>query len=250
MPFTVVIPARYGSSRFPGKPLADILGKPMIQHVVERATEAGAEHIIVATDDDRIASVAQQFSDVCMTAQHHQSGTERIAEVISQRAVSADTVVVNVQGDEPFVPAENIRQVAKNLMDRPEAPMATLATRIHESEEVFNPNVVKVLVNNSGNAMYFSRSPIPFDRQKMMAGDKTADPSLYLRHIGLYAYRAGYVQQYVDYAPSTLEQVESLEQLRALWYGDVIHCDIAVKPPPVGIDTPEDLAALSQILQQ
>ncbi|WP_414827597.1 3-deoxy-manno-octulosonate cytidylyltransferase [Alteromonas sp. H39] len=248
MPFTVVIPARYGSTRFPGKPLADIQGKPMIQHVVDRAAEAGADHIIVATDDDRIAEVASTFSDVCMTAQHHQSGTERIAEVISQRRIAADTVVVNVQGDEPFVPAENIRQVARNLTERPETLMATLATRVHDIAEVFNPNTVKVLTNASGNAIYFSRSAIPFDREKMMSGNKEADPSLYLRHIGLYAYRAGYVQQYVGYAPSALEQIESLEQLRAIWYGDVIHCDIAVKPPPVGIDTPDDLVTLNQTL--
>lgn len=250
MPFTVVIPARYGSTRFPGKPLANILGKPMIQHVVERATEAGAKNVIVATDDDRIASVAKKFSDVCMTAQHHQSGTERIAEVITQRGIATDTVVVNVQGDEPFVPAENIRQVARNLIERPDTPMATLATGIHDTADVFNPNTVKVLTNAAGNAIYFSRSAIPFDREKMMAGRKEADPSLYLRHIGLYAYRAGYVKRYVGYSPSVLEQIESLEQLRAIWYGDVIHCDIAVEPPPVGIDTPEDLATLSQALKK
>lgn len=250
MPFTVVIPARYGSTRFPGKPLAEIQGKPMIQHVVDRATEAGAEHVIVATDDDRIAEVAVRFSDVCMTAQHHQSGTERIAEVISQRKIPAETVVVNVQGDEPFVPAENIRQVARNLIERPETPMATLATRIHDTADVFNPNAVKVLTNAAGNAIYFSRSAIPFDREKMMTGNQAADPALYLRHIGLYAYRAGYVEQYVGYSASALEQIESLEQLRAIWYGDVIHCDIAVKPPPVGIDTPEDLITLSQALAQ
>ncbi|MCU7554285.1 3-deoxy-manno-octulosonate cytidylyltransferase [Alteromonas sp. ASW11-19] len=249
MSFVVVIPARYGSSRFPGKPLANINGKPMIQHVVERANEAGAEAVIVATDDDRIASVAASFSDVCMTGTHHQSGTERIAEVLNLRGIKDDTIVVNVQGDEPFVPAANIRQVAKNLSQRGTVPMATLATHIQHAQDISNPNVVKVVTNQAGFALYFSRSVIPFERSTMMQSGSPSDPSLYLRHIGLYAYRAGYVKQYVSYAPSALEHIESLEQLRALWYGDAIHCDIAEAEPPVGIDTPEDLTALLHSLK-
>lgn len=244
MAFTVVIPARFGSSRFPGKPLADIQGKPMIQHVVERAQEAGASRIIVATDDERIANVAQHFSHVCMTATDHQSGTERIAEVLNIEQIHGKEIVVNVQGDEPFIPAENIKQVADNLANATDCMMATLSTPIVSSDDVFNPNMVKVVVNANNHAMYFSRSAIPFERDRMMKTPAKADASLYFRHIGIYAYRADYVQQYVSYAPSALEHIESLEQLRALWYGDKIHCDIAAGEPPVGIDTPEDLSRL------
>lgn len=244
MDFVVIIPARFGSTRFPGKPLADIKGKPMIQHVVARAQEAGASRVIVATDDQRIANVATGFVDVCMTSDQHQSGTERLAEVLDIRGLADDTIVVNVQGDEPFVPAQNIRQVAANLSAHQQASMATLATPVHTVADVINPNIVKVVVNASGYALYFSRSVIPFERDRMMTHANDADPSRYLRHIGLYAYRAGYIRQYVNYAPSQLEQLESLEQLRALWYGDKIHCEVAEAPPPVGIDTPEDLANL------
>ena len=244
MSFTVVIPARYGSTRFPGKPLADIQGKPMIQHVVDRAHEAGASKVIVATDDARIQEVARSFSTVCMTASTHQSGTERIAEVLEKEQISGDSIVVNVQGDEPFIPAQNIQQVASNLALAKQCEMATLSTPISNAEDVLNPNVVKVLVNTHNEAIYFSRAAIPFERNRMMANPNDADPTLYFRHIGIYAYRANYVQRYVSYAPSALEHIESLEQLRALWYGDKIHCDVAKAPPPVGVDTPDDLARL------
>ncbi|BFT30231.1 3-deoxy-manno-octulosonate cytidylyltransferase [Alteromonas sp. D210916BOD_24] len=244
MSFTVVIPARFGSSRFPGKPLALINGKPMIQHVVERAKEAGAENIIVATDDKRIEQAVAPFAHVCMTSPHHQSGTERIAEVIQIEGIEGNTIVVNVQGDEPFIPAENIKQVAMNLANATQCQMATLSTEIHNADDVFNPNVVKVLSNNQGESIYFSRSPIPYERDRMMADPTSADVTLYRRHIGIYAYRAEYVKQYVEYQPSRLEQIESLEQLRAIWYGDKIHCDVAIAPPPIGIDTPEDLERL------
>lgn len=250
MSFIVVIPARFGSSRFPGKPLADINGKPMIEHVVARAKEAGAQQVIVATDDNRIADVACHFASVCMTSERHESGTERIAEVISKENIAPDTLVVNVQGDEPFIPAENIKQVAANLAFATQCEMATLSTPILSSEDVVNPNIVKVAVNIKNEALYFSRSPIPFERDRMMASPNDADPKLYLRHIGIYAYRARYVQQYVNYAPSALEQIESLEQLRALWHGDKIHCEVANAQPPVGIDTPEDLTRLLSALNE
>ena len=244
MTFTVVIPARFGSTRFPGKPLADIQGKPMIQHVCERAEEAGAQRIIVATDDERIANVASGFSHVCMTDSTHESGTERIAQVIALESLLPDSLIVNVQGDEPFVPADNIRQVAENLAKDNSVSMATLCTPILHTDEVINPNIVKVVINHHRHALYFSRSVIPFDRDKMLTKQAQPDPANYLRHIGLYAYRAQYIKQYVSYAPTMLEKTESLEQLRALWYGDAIHCDIAEALPPVGIDTPEDLATL------
>ncbi|OFC71753.1 3-deoxy-manno-octulosonate cytidylyltransferase [Alteromonas confluentis] len=248
--FTVIIPARFGSSRFPGKPLADINGKPMIQHVVERAEEAGASSVIVATDDQRIADVASAFSKVVMTSPDHESGTERLSEVIRLQGISDDTLIVNVQGDEPFVPAANIRQVVENLSRREDVAITTLATEMQSSEDVLNPNMVKVVRNAKGEALYFSRSAIPFARGSMLSNPLNNDPAGFLRHIGLYAYRAGYVCQYVDYTPSALEHIESLEQLRALWYGDKIHVDVAVEPPPVGIDTPEDLDRLLAHLNQ
>ncbi|GGW87868.1 3-deoxy-manno-octulosonate cytidylyltransferase [Alteromonas halophila] len=248
MDFIAVIPARFGSSRFPGKPLADIHGKPMIQHATERAREAGAGRVIVATDDDRIANVAAGFVDVCMTSPDHQSGTERIAQVLADQNIDDEQIVVNVQGDEPFVPPENIRQVAQALNDRQDIAMATLATQIQSVADVTNPNVVKVVLNKNNEALYFSRSSIPFERERMVAHPTDADPQHYHRHIGLYAYRARYVRQYVNYTPSVLEQLESLEQLRALWYGDKIYCALAAKAPPMGVDTPDDLAHLLAVM--
>lgn len=250
--FRVIIPARYGSTRFPGKPLALINDKPMILHVVDRAREAGASDIVVATDDDRIAAVVGANARVCMTSDSHTSGTERLAEVVSKLHIQSDEIVVNVQGDEPFVPAANIRQVAALLSDAndvngAQVPMATLSTELKSHEEITNPNIVKVVSDKNGRALYFSRASIPFQRDAMLADISDAsgaELANFQRHIGIYAYRAGYIQQYVDYAPSALEYQESLEQLRALWHGDAILVQEAVEPPPIGIDTPEDLAAL------
>jgi len=250
--FSVIIPARYASSRFPGKPLVDIQGKPMVQHVYERAQEAGASQILVATDDQRIADVVQGFGgQICMTSPDHESGTERLAEVIELQGLDGSHIVVNVQGDEPFIPAANIRQVAENLAQYKLAKMATLAVRIEEPEEVFNPNAVKVVTDELGYALYFSRAALPYDRQKFMsAGNNLSTQTIetfgdfYLRHVGIYAYRADFIKQYVSWTPSKLEQIESLEQLRVLWYGEKIHVDIAHQTPPPGIDTPEDLQTL------
>lgn len=252
MQFTVIIPARYSSSRFPGKPLVDILGKPMVQHVYERAQEAGASKVIVATDDARIAKTVSDFGgEYCMTAQHHESGTERIAEVIDVEGLLAHEIVVNVQGDEPFIPAENIRQVAENLHLHKEAEMATLAVRITDVEEAFNPNTVKVVTDKLGYALYFSRSTIPYDRARFLDEDNIDEiGDFYLRHIGIYAYRAGFVKQYINMSPSGLEQIESLEQLRVLWHGEKIHVAQAQSPPPPGIDTPADLQRLIQQLSK
>jgi len=248
MPFVVIIPARYGSSRFPGKPLVDINGKPMVRHVIDRAFEAGAERVILATDSQDIATAAASQCEVCMTRDDHNSGTERLAEVIESLGLADNTVIVNVQGDEPFVPAKNIRQVATNLVQNPQVEMATLSTPFKDEAEISNPNMVKVVVNKDGEALYFSRSAIPYDRAAMLENSQPLNPAEYFRHIGLYAYSARYIKQYVSYAPSALEQIESLEQLRALWYGDKIHVDVASAPPPVGIDTPEDLKALLNTL--
>ncbi|NCP63126.1 MAG: 3-deoxy-manno-octulosonate cytidylyltransferase [Paraglaciecola sp.] len=248
MNFSVIIPARYASTRFLGKPLVDINGKPMVQHVYERAIESGASRVIVATDDARIAKVVSDFGgQYCMTAAHHESGTERLAEVIETEGFLAHELVVNVQGDEPFIPAENIQQVAENLYHHQQAEMATLAVKIVDVEEAFNPNVVKVVIDKQGFALYFSRATIPYDRSRFLDEeliDEIGD--YYLRHLGIYAYRAGFIKQYVNMSPSGLEQIESLEQLRVLWHGEKIHVDIARHTPPVGIDTPEDLTRLLQ----
>ncbi|KKO49164.1 3-deoxy-manno-octulosonate cytidylyltransferase [Arsukibacterium sp. MJ3] len=239
MAFVVVIPARYASSRLPGKPLADIAGKPMIEWVYQQALQSGASRVVVATDDRRVAAVVDGFGgETCMTRADHHSGTERLAEVVAKLQLAADTVVVNVQGDEPFIPPLIIRQVAANLAAQQKAQMATLAVPLTHAAEIRNPNIVKVVTDKAGYALYFSRSTIPYDRDGIVADDVA---SHYRRHIGIYAYRAGFIQQYVSWPASALEQIESLEQLRVLWHGAAIHVDTALETPPVGVDTPADL---------
>ncbi|KXS35560.1 MAG: 3-deoxy-manno-octulosonate cytidylyltransferase (CMP-KDO synthetase) [Idiomarina sp. T82-3] len=249
MSFTVIIPARYPSSRLPGKPLADIGGKPMIQHVYERALQSGAAEVIIATDDQRIADEVERFGGRSMlTSSEHQSGTERLAEVVEQLALSEDQVVVNVQGDEPFIPPEIIRQVADNLANQRVAPMATLAVPMATSDEVFNPNAVKVVCDSAGYALYFSRAPIPYNRDqfKSLNDQQPEQVDGYMRHIGIYAYRADFIKRYVAWNESPLERIESLEQLRVLWHGEKIHVAEAIMPPAAGIDTPEDLEQARQ----
>lgn len=247
MSFVVVIPARYASTRLPGKPLADIHGKPMVQHVVEKALQSGADRVIVATDDERVQQALQSTGvEVCMTSPDHQSGTERLAEVCRHYGFAADTIIVNVQGDEPLIPPAIIRQVADNLAAAT-APMATLSVPIKDAEEAFNPNAVKVVTDKDGYALYFSRACIPWDR---FAKSHEQIGDHYQRHIGIYAYRAGFIQRYVDWAPSVLEQVEALEQLRVLWYGEKIHVAQALEAPPVGVDTQADLEKVRAFLAQ
>ena len=249
MSFTVISPARYPSSRLPGKPLADIGGKPMIQHVYERALQSGASEVIIATDDQRIADEVERFGGRSMlTSSEHQSGTERLAEVVEQLALSEDQVVVNVQGDEPFIPPEIIRQVADNLANQRVAPMATLAVPMAISDEVFNPNAVKVVCDSAGYALYFSRAPIPYNREqfKSLNDQQPEQVDGYMRHIGIYAYRADFIKRYVAWNESPLERIESLEQLRVLWHGEKIHVAEAIMPPAAGIDTPEDLEQARQ----
>lgn len=240
MAFVVVIPARYASSRLPGKPLADIGGKPMIQWVWQQAQQSGAAKVVIATDHPQVADVARAFgAEVLMTRESHNSGTERLAEVVELLQLSPDTVVVNVQGDEPFIPPEIIHQVATNLAQQNKARMATLSVPISAQHEVDNPNVVKVVTDKNGYALYFSRSVMPFDRDGAYSA-KTSQ--IYRRHIGIYAYRAGFIQDYVRWPVSELEQIECLEQLRVLWQGEAIHVAEASSVPPVGVDTPADLA--------
>ena len=249
MSFTVIIPARYASSRLPRKPLLDIAGKPMIQHVWEKAQQAGANRVIIATDHPEIEAVAHAFgAEVCMTSTAHNSGTERLAEVIEKMAIADNEIIVNVQGDEPLIPPVIVAQVAENL-DKHQVNMATLAVKLNTKEELFNPNAVKTLTDQHGFALYFSRAPIPFARDHFADCDDAFVASQnYLRHIGIYAYRADFVKQYVAWQPTTLEQLESLEQLRPLWYGEKIHLELAKAVPQVGVDTAEDLERVRAIL--
>lgn len=247
MSFIAIIPARFASSRLPGKPLADIGGKPMVVHVMERAKESGADRVIVATDHpDVFAAVEAAGGEVCMTRADHQSGTERLAEVIELYGFSDEDIIVNVQGDEPLVPPVIIKQVADNLASC-EAGMATLAVPIETAEEAFNPNAVKVVMDVNGYALYFSRATIPWERERFAKSRETVGDT-FLRHIGIYAYRAGFIRRYVNWAPSPLEHIELLEQLRVLWYGEKIHVAVAKEVPSVGVDTPEDLQRVREFL--
>lgn len=243
MKFKIVIPARYASTRLPGKPLLEIAGKSMIQHVYERATESGAEEIVIATDDQRIADRATGFgAEVFMTAAAHSSGTERIAEVVAKLGWSEQTIVVNLQGDEPTMPAALLTQVARDMDTHPDAQVTTLAAPITAREMLFDPHVVKVVTDGAGYAQYFSRAPIPWHRDEFLHQDRPLPLGVgFLRHVGLYAYRAGFLEKYIDWPPTPLEQAESLEQLRVLWHGDRIHVSEAHQEPGHGVDTLDDL---------
>jgi 3-deoxy-manno-octulosonate cytidylyltransferase (CMP-KDO synthetase) len=248
--FTVVIPARYASSRLPGKPLQDIAGKPMIRHVWEQACKSAARQVVVATDDARIVAACEAFgAEVLLTRADHNSGTDRLAEVASRLGLAADAIVVNVQGDEPLIPPAIIDQVAANLAANPQAGIATLAEPIREVDALFNPNVVKVVSDTTGLALTFSRAPLPWARDAF-AQSRDALPAgvPYRRHIGIYAYRAGFLQDFVAWGPCWLEDTECLEQLRALWHGVRIHVADALQAPPAGVDTLEDLQRVRRIL--
>lgn len=239
--FKAVIPARYASTRLPGKPLADIAGKPMVVRVAERALQSGADEVWVATDHDGVAEAVRACGfNVCMTSPDHASGTDRIAEVAAQRGWDDSTLVVNVQGDEPLIDPGLIGAVAQHLRDHPLAAISTACHRIHEHAEMFNPNVVKVVLDREGHALYFSRAPIPYARDAFAAGAFPSELPVY-RHIGLYAYRAGFLRTYGSLAPAAIEQYEALEQLRAMWHGYKVSVAVTATPPPGGVDTAEDL---------
>lgn len=247
----IVIPARYASSRLPGKPLLDIGGLPMIQHVWNRAMESQADEVVVATDDERIATAAVSFgARVCMTATSHTSGTDRIAEVIETLGWPDDEIVVNLQGDEPLMPVSLLNQVAQDLAHHVDADTATLAAHLDDPDQVFDPNVVKVVTDKKGFALYFSRAAIPWIRGEIH-WDNPVSPDVskgFRRHIGLYAYRAGFVRQYVKWKAAPIELEESLEQLRTLWYGHRIHVSQAAELPPTGVDTEEDLLRVAELV--
>jgi 3-deoxy-manno-octulosonate cytidylyltransferase (CMP-KDO synthetase) len=247
--FKVVIPARHASSRLPGKPLLDIAGKPMVVHVAEQAAKSGAEEICVATDHVAIADAVVCYGfQAVMTRADHASGTDRIAEVAQQMGWGEQEIIVNVQGDEPLIDPQLIREVAGNLASHPEAAMATASHPIHDKTSVFNPNVVKVVCDKHGYALYFSRAPIPYARDAYAAGGEVPVGLDVQRHIGLYAYRAGFLNLYSQLSPAVMESFEALEQLRVLWHGYKISVAVTEHAPAVGVDTPEDLERVRKIL--
>lgn len=243
MGFKVIIPARYASTRLPGKPLLDIAGKTMIQRVYEQAGKSAAEEVIIATDDQRIESAAKDFgARVCMTSEHHESGTDRLQEVVERLGLAPEDIVINVQGDEPLIPPAVINQVASNLQNNPQVGISTLCETIDSLEGVMNPNIVKVVYDCNGFALYFSRAPIPwfrggFDQKQQSLPDGLA----YYRHIGIYGYRVALLKQFVSWPPSRLEATEKLEQLRAMENGARIHVAEVLESIPGGIDTEADL---------
>jgi 3-deoxy-manno-octulosonate cytidylyltransferase (CMP-KDO synthetase) len=248
--FHVVIPARHASARLPGKPLAPVGGRPMIQWVWELATKAGAASVTVATDHDEIARCCEAFgAEICMTDPGHASGTDRIAEVAGRRGWGERAIVVNVQGDEPLLPPSLVHQVAELLELQPAADLSTLGTPIHDLDEYLNPNVVKLVAAADGRALYFSRAPIPWHRDGASGG--LASQQRHegaLRHLGLYGYRVGALRRLAATPACQLEEVERLEQLRALWLGMHIQVDTALAVPPAGIDTPADLERVNRLL--
>ncbi|MBA2409155.1 MAG: 3-deoxy-manno-octulosonate cytidylyltransferase [Gammaproteobacteria bacterium] len=246
MAFRVAIPARFDSQRLPGKPLREIAGKPLLQHVYEQALRSGAQAVIIATDDPRIEGRALEWgATVCMTSRDCASGSERLAEAARALDWPDSTIVVNVQGDEPLLPPANIRQVALNLAAHPDVSIASLCTPIQGLDEFEDPNVVKVVRDATDLALYFSRAPIPWSRER---GARAEHSRHCYRHVGLYAYRVGYLKTYAHMPSSAHEAIEHLEQLRALWRGDRIHVALAAEPPGPGVDTPAELAAVEAII--
>jgi 3-deoxy-manno-octulosonate cytidylyltransferase (CMP-KDO synthetase) len=248
--FHVVVPARYASTRLPGKPLADIVGKPMIVRVVEAALKGAAGDVHVATDDERVrAAVEAHGHRVRMTRADHASGTDRIAELADALGWRDDEIVVNVQGDEPLIEGGLIDAVAQALDQDHEVMVATAAHPLLAAEDFFNPNVVKVVCNSVGRALYFSRAPMPWARDAFVAGrDRLPEGLGALRHIGIYAYRAGFLRRFGALSPSPLERIEALEQLRALWHGYGIRVITVDHAPEPGVDTPEDLERVRRVV--
>jgi len=253
--YNIVIPARYASSRLPGKPLLEIAGKTMLQHTYERACSSDADKVLIATDDKKILNSARLYTDdVVLTSKDHQSGTDRLAEVVNLQEWDDETIIVNVQGDEPLILSEHIKQVADLLANHVDAGISTLSYRIQTMAELFDPNVVKVVTDREGYALYFSRAVIPWNRDEF--GDKSKLRVIdlpkntdYFRHIGLYAYRANTLKQYSSLKTVSLEQAESLEQLRAMYYGIKIMVGETDKQPGHGVDVLSDLKQVEQLIQ-
>jgi 3-deoxy-manno-octulosonate cytidylyltransferase (CMP-KDO synthetase) len=242
--FTVVIPARYNSSRLPAKALADIAGRPMVLRVVDQARRSRAASVLVATDDARIAGICRAAGvDCMMTSADHPSGTDRIAEVARKVGLPGDSIIVNVQGDEPLIPPAVINQVADNLAARPGTGICTLFSAVADETEFRNPNAVKLVTDNQGNVLYFSRAPIPFPRE----GFSQACLQHAKRHVGLYAYRVAVLEQFTAWPPAAIEEIEKLEQLRAMHHGVRIHAELCCEAMPAGVDTAEDLEAVRRL---
>jgi 3-deoxy-manno-octulosonate cytidylyltransferase (CMP-KDO synthetase) len=242
--FLVVIPARLGSTRLPRKPLADIGGKPMVVRVAERAKQSLANSVVVATDSSEIMAACNDHQIECLlTSPDHLTGTDRLAEVAQLLKLPADALLVNVQGDEPLIPPELINQVAQTLANNTQCAISTVAVKIRDLSEINNPNVVKVVLNRAGEALYFSRAPIPFVRDT-----ESKHLAEHLRHLGIYAYRADFLQAYSRLEPAPPEQAEALEQLRALWNGYRIAVHTTPATPPAGVDTPEDLERVRKLI--
>ena len=245
--YNIVIPARYASTRFPGKPLQDINGKTMLEHVYSVAKKSSAKNIVIATDDQRIFDAAKQFCDeTYMTSDQHQSGTDRLAEICQIKKWDDNEIVVNLQGDEPLTPPELLHQVAGNLYKNKQASIATLSTPLIEASEIDDTNIVKVVTDVKGLALYFSRAPIPFERDD----NKVREASHYQRHLGIYAYRVNFLNDYIEMSQCELEKIEKLEQLRAMYYGHKIHVQCAMSLPGPGIDTPEDLQKMYTLMDE
>lgn len=242
----VVIPARLKSTRLPGKMLADIAGKPMIQRVYEQVSKSKFKSIIIATDSQEIKNVAESFgAKVILTRDDHESGTDRIAEAVTSLGFDDDDIVVNVQGDEPLIPVENIEQAAQLLINKPEAVVSTLCERISDAEDIYNSNNVKVVFDKNNYALYFSRASIPFERGH--SEDLQVNVAEFFRHIGIYTYRVGFLKHYAELTVSPIEKYEALEQLRVLYNGYKIAVDQALKPTPAGVDTQQDLDKIRRL---
>lgn len=250
--FSVIVPARYGSTRFPGKALADLGGKPMVVRVCERARASGAGRVCVATDDERIArAVRAQGYEARMTRADHASGTDRVAEAAAALGLADDAIVVNVQGDEPLIAPALIGGVAAALERDAEASVSTACHPIGDAASVFNPNVVKVVLDARGRALYFSRAPIPYARDAYAAGGREPPAGLpCYRHLGIYGYRVAFLERYAKLAPSPLERFEALEQLRVLWHGYRIAVTVSSHDAPPGVDTPQDLETVRALFDR
>lgn len=249
VPFTVLIPARYASTRLPGKPLADIAGKPMVVRVAERASESGAARVVVATDDARVYDVVVAHGiTACMTRADHPTGTDRLAEAADQLGLADDAIVVNVQGDEPLIEPALIDACAALLAAHPDCAVSTAAHAIDNVADYLNPNVVKVVLDGAGRALYFSRAPLPWWRDGHAAGVSALPDPPPLRHVGLYAYRAAFLRRFPTLPMAPLERIEALEQLRVLWHGERIAVHVTAQAPGTGVDTREDLERVRGLL--
>ncbi len=249
MSFRVVIPARFGSSRLPGKPLIDLAGQCMIERVYRRALQSEASQVVIATDDQRVVDRVKQFGgEVCLTRADHPSGTDRIQEVAAIYQWADDDIVVNVQGDEPLIPPAVINQVAGNLAANPGASAASLCESLTSLEDFLNPNCVKVVADANGMALYFSRAAMPWPRDADLNSGWQPDSLLHQRHIGIYAYRVGLLNRFVTWSEAPLEQMEKLEQLRILWQGEKIHMQVAAEKVPAGVDTQADVTRVLSII--